>query len=322
MKFNLKKYANKGDKTNSLIENQLRRDDQSPQNSVTEDQLKKDRVSEKNETTEAQLDQKRTGGADSIIEKKLNDSKGGFHKHRNSEASKGDFNKLEEQRVSKKKQEDEKAKTASSTPKNKKWWESLKAEASKSQRNVTAGKWYDDYDDEDDDYKEEEPEELSFGEDRWNRVNEGDWGDEASDDFDVDVSGGDDFEIPDDLDFEDDLSVGNSAFRVESLQPTDVEGIMLGKVTVDPRQTQIVMDMDDETIRQVVKDLIQEKHDNIYVDSDGVDLSKLVDGEINFVAQREVQKGGPKTESWENIKGDPIASNDFDIVVLSDTKKK
>lgn len=315
MKFNLKKHASKSDKTNSLIEKQLRCDDHSPQNSVTEDQLKKDRVSEKKETTEAQLDQKRVGGADSIIEKKLNDSKGGFHKHRNSEASKGDFNKLEEQRVSKKKQEDEKAKTASSTPKNKRWWEGLKAEASKSQRSVTANKWYDGYED-------EELDELNFGEDRWSRLNEGEWGEEASDDFDVDVSGGDDYELPDDLEFEEDLGVSDSAFRVESLQATDVEGIMLGKVTVDPSKTQIVMEMDDETIRQVVKDLIQEKHENIYVDSDGVDLSKIVDGEINFVAQREVQKRGPKTESWENVKGDPIASNDFDIVVLSNIKKK
>jgi hypothetical protein len=112
----------------------------------------------------------------------------------------------------------------------------------------------------------------------------------------------------------------DSPFTVSDFQSTEVEGVILGTVSVDPEMLEMVQDMDDEQIVMQVRDAIGEAHPQVNVEDDGIDLDKLMSGEINFVGQVDVKKKG-RPESWENVKGDPIASNDFDIVVLSDTKK-
>lgn len=83
--------------------------------STTEVQLKDQRKDkEPNSTTEAQLDKVRTGGAETLTEQRLNTSKSKLVKHRNAEASAGDINKLEAQRLdSKNVQEKEVAKPSS-----------------------------------------------------------------------------------------------------------------------------------------------------------------------------------------------------------------
>jgi len=124
-----------------------------------------------------------------------------------------------------------------------------------------------------------------------------------------------------DEEVEPDMMEGNP-FIVSDLQQTDVDGIVLGTVSIDPASMGLVKDMDDEEIRNQVMDSILAKHQDISVESDGVDLDRLSNGEINFVGQmsRNPQRRSP--ESWENVVGTPIASSDFDIVVLSNTKKK
>jgi hypothetical protein len=116
--------------------------------------------------------------------------------------------------------------------------------------------------------------------------------------------------------------MGDNPFIVSDLQQTDVDGIVLGTVNVDPQSMELVQSMDDDDVRSQVMDAILAKHDNISVESDGLDLEKLLSGEISFVG--EVSRNRPKRkspESWENVVGKPIASTDFDIVVLSNTKK-
>lgn len=94
---------------------------------VTEKQLNKDHKSEVDVTIERQLEKARTGSAEVILEKNLNDSKGMFgSKHRNSDTSKGDINKLEEKRLSGKNTEGEKYIASSETPKKMRWWDGLK----------------------------------------------------------------------------------------------------------------------------------------------------------------------------------------------------
>ena len=116
--------------------------------------------------------------------------------------------------------------------------------------------------------------------------------------------------------------MGDNPFVVSELQETDVDGIVLGTVHIDGNSSVSIEDMSDSDIRSQVMDAILKKHENITVEDDGIDLDKISSGEINFVG--EVSRRRPKRhtpESWENVVGKPIASRDFEIVVLSDTKK-
>lgn len=115
--------------------------------------------------------------------------------------------------------------------------------------------------------------------------------------------------------YESDIA-GDNPFSVSDLQQTDVEGIVIGTVNVSPEMAEMVRDMDDEEIRHKVMDAIGEKHESISVEGDGIDLDNIANGEISFVGEVAVGRRG-RPESYDNIKGDPIASNDFDIVVLS-----
>ncbi|MFA7219123.1 MAG: hypothetical protein WC119_01165 [Synergistaceae bacterium] len=118
----------------------------------------------------------------------------------------------------------------------------------------------------------------------------------------------------------DDLGTENP-FSVSDLQRTEVEGVVLGTVAVDAEMMEMIKDMDDSEIIRNVKDAIAEAHSDVNVEDDGIDLDQLPQGVINFVGQAAVDKGG-RPESWENVKGAPIASSDFDIVVLSEVTKK
>ena len=92
--------------------------------SIHEDQLKKLRTDKSLPLAEKYLDKNRTDDVTTTIEGRLNKSKGGFHKHRNSDTSKGDLNQLEAQRVAdKKRQEKEKVEPASETPKELRFYE-------------------------------------------------------------------------------------------------------------------------------------------------------------------------------------------------------
>lgn len=115
------KIKNLNDSSLSTQLNDFHKD--APQ-SVTEDQIKRLRFTTEDSITEKLLEKTRTGSGESTIEKRLNDSKGEFGvKHRNSETSSGNINKLEEKRISNKKNEDEKYKPASSVKKSMRWWE-------------------------------------------------------------------------------------------------------------------------------------------------------------------------------------------------------
>lgn len=94
--------------------------------STLEKRLDNNRFGEKEVLLEKLLDAKRTPNKESVTEKLLNDTKGSYgNKIRNPEASKGDFNILDQERVAKKKasQHVEKAETASEVIKEKRWWE-------------------------------------------------------------------------------------------------------------------------------------------------------------------------------------------------------
>jgi len=114
--------------------------------------------------------------------------------------------------------------------------------------------------------------------------------------------------------------LGENPFVVSDLQNTEVEGVVLGSINIDPEMSEMVATMDDEILKRQILDSIGESHPEVSVEEDGIDLDKISEGKINFVGQVEVQKKS-RPESWENVKGAPIASNDFDIVVLSSTKK-
>ena len=93
-------------------------------NSIHEEQLGKLRVDKELPLAEKYLEKNRTDDVTTTIEGRLNKAKGGFHQHRNSETSKGDLNQLEAQRVAdKKRQEAEKVKPASETPKELRFYE-------------------------------------------------------------------------------------------------------------------------------------------------------------------------------------------------------
>ena len=91
---------------------------------IHEEQLGKLRVDKELPLAEKYLEKNRTDDVTTTIEGRLNKAKGGFHQHRNSETSKGDLNQLEAQRVAdKKRQEAEKVKPASETPKELRFYE-------------------------------------------------------------------------------------------------------------------------------------------------------------------------------------------------------
>lgn len=402
MKFNLKRYAEKKVKEGDIHnEKRLQKEHVDTPNVITEKQLDKDRVQEKNSTTEKQLEVARKGGNPAIIERSLNEAKGGFHKHRNTSAYKGDINKVEEKRLATKKQEDEKYELASKTPKNKRWWDSLKASSDK--KTVTAQRF-------NETEGLDEVDELDFGEDdRWGRIEDA-WKEEEGVDVEpfvelpeedsfieelgakpitieeirpvdspiakglyisleispegsqlginelqqaaydavlsegygylngVDgftpevfrMSGdklvarliGDEFYPSENQGSEDleDLE-STSPFTVSDLQRTEVEGIVLGTVDIDPEDLAFTQDMDSQELLSQVRQAILDEYPDLNIEDDGIDLDKMGEGVINFVGQQTAPKRKRGPESWENVKGDPIASTDFDIVVLSNTKK-
>lgn len=95
-------------------------------NQITERQLDENRFEVKEVILEKQLEKVRTGSADVVTERNLNESKGKFGDLRNSKASEGDINKIEEKRLAGERTEKEKYEAASATPKALKWWEHLK----------------------------------------------------------------------------------------------------------------------------------------------------------------------------------------------------
>ena len=99
-------------------------------NEITEKQLDKYHFEVDDLLTEKQLEKSREKASTTAgtTEALLNNQKAKFDiKLRNEDASKGDINKLEEQRLAGEKQEDEKYDPASSTPKDLRWWEGHKS---------------------------------------------------------------------------------------------------------------------------------------------------------------------------------------------------
>jgi hypothetical protein len=121
--FNLNKFLSKIAKKGDVehIDEQLRDDrggDLDAPDTLTENQIDKDRKEVKETTTEEKLEKVRTGSNDSLVEGMLNSSKSKLHQHRNEDASAGDVNKLEEQRMANKnRQETEKQEPSSETGK-------------------------------------------------------------------------------------------------------------------------------------------------------------------------------------------------------------
>ena len=115
----LSKIAKKGDVEH--IDEHLRDErggDLDAPDTLTENQIDKDRKETKETTTEEKLEKVRTGSSELLVEGLLNDSKSKLHQHRNEDASAGDINKLEEQRMANKnRQETEKQEPSSETGK-------------------------------------------------------------------------------------------------------------------------------------------------------------------------------------------------------------
>lgn len=388
MSFNLKKYADKkkindGDKLNEV---KLQQEHSSAPNSITQKQLERDRVKEKGVLTEKLLEKKRLGGAEKILEKRLDDSTSKLVKHRNSKAYAGNLNKVEEQRISKSKQEDEKYVPASKSPKGKRWWDSLKATAS-NKKTVKA-----------------QVESLVFDEkDRWKRVQDAHFDEDEEKPMDnilspeemvIEETGGQPLELqkvqpvespiarglyivydikpegkklslgqlkelaysdavggeysylgnidefsPDSFNVVGDTIVArlvgdeyypsgqqesvldesvDNPFYVEDVQETEVDGVVIGSVSVDPSYSDMVSEMDEDDIRRQVLDAISVKNPDLEVEEDGIDLKDLSDGSIKFVGQDRLFSAKDETVVEDEI----LAKNDFNIVVLSDTKKK
>lgn len=99
------------------------------------------------------------------------------------------------------------------------------------------------------------------------------------------------------------------------LQETDIGGIFVGNLQVNPSVQEMVFDMETSEIKQQAIDFILEQYDDIRVEEDGIDLDQIATGTIKFVGE-EAGKAPPlETEELS-----PVANNDFDIIVLS--KKK
>ena len=117
----LRKSANKKvEKSTEQKLNDLKRPKEPT--TINEDQLEDHRAEIPSQLTEKQLDSPRKKATQQtvLVEGQLNESKGGLVKHRNEDASKGNINKLEEQRLAGEKasiQEKQKADLASETPK-------------------------------------------------------------------------------------------------------------------------------------------------------------------------------------------------------------
>jgi len=126
--FNLKTYQKiDGDQHITM---RLKDQHQDPANVITEKQLDNGRVEEKNVIIEKLLEGKRVGSADVVTERNLNESKGMFAPLRDKTTYTGNINKLEEKRLKGHRSETEKYEISSQIPKQKRWWEHLKAEAS------------------------------------------------------------------------------------------------------------------------------------------------------------------------------------------------
>ena len=124
--FNFSKFltalAEKAGNTEGIIDARLEkaRGDTKEPGQITEEQLAGDyRAKEEEETiTEDLLEKVRTGSGDALVEGMLNTSKSKLVQHRNEDASAGDINKVEEQRLARKdRQEMEKQELANETGK-------------------------------------------------------------------------------------------------------------------------------------------------------------------------------------------------------------
>ena len=124
--FNFSKFlsriAKKGDNTDGIIDARLEKARGKTEEpvQVTEEQLSGDYRAKKEvgTITEDLLEDVRTGAGDALVEGMLNSSKSTLHKHRNGEASAGDINKVEEQRLARKdRQEKEEQELANETGK-------------------------------------------------------------------------------------------------------------------------------------------------------------------------------------------------------------
>jgi hypothetical protein len=102
----------------------------------------------------------------------------------------------------------------------------------------------------------------------------------------------------------------NSIFSDIDLDDTDIDGVQLGKVTVNFDQLDLVQDMEtDEIIREILE-VVNDKYPDLTVEESAIDLKDLNRGVVTFVGQYPI---------YEDI---TEASNDFDIIVLADSKKK
>jgi hypothetical protein len=109
----------------------------------------------------------------------------------------------------------------------------------------------------------------------------------------------------------------SSMFSSIDMQETDIGGIFVGNVIVNPQFKEMVIDMDDREIKQQAIDFISEQYDGISIEEDGIDLNKISTGVISFVGE-EINKDNLQ----DDFELDPVeASNDFNIVVLSNAKK-
>ena len=384
MKFNLKSFSSvkESDKLNEV---KLQKEHKEPHNSVTEKQLDRDRIEEKNTLTENQLDSKRINESSKIVEKRLNDSKSKLVSHRNEKTHKGDINKLEEQRLSRSKMEDEKYNDASTTNSKKRWWEELKNTASSSKKIVSAQVDELAFDEEDrwkrvkDAWEEEEEtktpnipienqlvEEIggeplrvdeirpvespiakglyivldvtpegkimdseSLKEKAFDIVTTGNYSYLSSTDFSPNsfrVVGdqlvarlvGDEY-YPSSNKSIDEGSVENP-FVVEDIQETEVDGVIIGSLSVRSDYIDIVNDMDDSEIKRQVMDAISENDSSLMVEEDGIDINSISSGTIRFVGQSPTSSRGAELD--EQIDEPLMASNDFEIVVLGQSKKK
>jgi len=126
-KFNLKNYEKiNGDEHITM---RLQKEHGKEANEINEKQLKDYRVNkDKDVTIQKLLEDKRTGEDDEITEKRLDTHKAKFeNEYRNSDAYRGDINKLEEKRLKGETMESEKYEAASETPKASRWWEDVKS---------------------------------------------------------------------------------------------------------------------------------------------------------------------------------------------------
>jgi hypothetical protein len=126
-KFNLSTYQKING--NEHIDMRLNKSREEAPDVINEKQLEDYRSKESDVLVEKLLEKNREGGADETTEKRLDTHKAKFaNKYRNPEAYEGDMNKLEEQRLSGDPVEKEKYESASSTPKQLRWWEGVKSE--------------------------------------------------------------------------------------------------------------------------------------------------------------------------------------------------